>query len=178
MRGETGRVREHHYPITITWTGNLGSGTSAYDAYSRGYVIGGDTKPAIAGSSDPVFRGERTRWNPEELLVASLSACHQLWVLHLSSYAGIIVTNYVDHAEGVMTESATGGGGFTNVTLRPHVTVAYGTDIEKAKAVHQEAHTKCFISNSVNFPVEVQPTIIVAEEGGSGAAKPSEDDMA
>jgi organic hydroperoxide reductase OsmC/OhrA len=178
MRKKSDRERIHKYPVTITWTGDLGTGTSAYNAYSRGYVIGGDRKPAIPGSADPVFRGERTRWNPEELLVASLSACHQLWVLHLCAYAGIIVTGYVDHAEGTMAESADGGGGFTHVLLRPHVTVAYGTSVERATELHHEAHAKCFISNSVNFPVEVEPRIYVAPKDGVRPASDADDDLA
>jgi organic hydroperoxide reductase OsmC/OhrA len=177
MRREATRSREHHYPVTITWTGNLGTGTSAYDAYGRGYVIGGSSKPAIPGSSDPVFRGERTRWNPEEMLVASLSACHQLWVLHLCSYAGIVVTQYVDHAEGFMTESASGGGGFTRVVLRPHVTVAFGTDPQRLDAIHRDAHAKCFIANSVNFPVEHEPRVYVEEEHAPHTAD-DDDDLA
>jgi organic hydroperoxide reductase OsmC/OhrA len=175
MRRPSDRKREHRYPVTITWTGNLGTGTSAYDAYSRGYVIGGDRKPAIAGSSDPVFRGERTRWNPEELLVASLSACHQLWVLHLCAYAGIAVVNYVDHAEGTMTESADGGGGFTRVILRPHVTLAFGSNVERIADIHRDAHAKCFIANSVNFPVDCEPRTYVAPEGGIPPANDDDD---
>jgi organic hydroperoxide reductase OsmC/OhrA len=178
MPGRTGRAREHRYTVSITWTGDQGTGTSSYDAYSRGYVIGGTSKPAIAGSSDPVFRGERTRWNPEELLVASLSACHQLWVLHLCAYAGIIVTGYVDHAQGVMTESADGSGGFTRVLLQPHVTVAFGTDPGRLAEIHRNAHAKCFIANSVNFPVECEPRTFVAPEGGAPRTHDPEDDSA
>lgn len=175
MPRPAGRSREHRYTVTITWTGNLGTGTSAYDAYSRGYVIGGTSKPAIAGSSDPVFRGERTRWNPEELLVASLSACHQLWVLHLCSYAGIAVVNYVDHAEGIMSESPDGSGGFTRVVLRPHVTVAFGADPERLPDIHRDAHAKCFIANSVNFPVDCEPRTYVAPEGGVPPVREDDD---
>ena len=45
----------------------------------------------IAGSADPAFRGDRTRYNPEDLLVASLAACHMLWYLHLAADAGVVV---------------------------------------------------------------------------------------
>jgi organic hydroperoxide reductase OsmC/OhrA len=162
-------TREHRYSVTIRWRGNRGSGTSSYGAYARDHEIAADGKSSeggkssIAGSSDPLFRGDRTRWNPEELLVASLSACHQLWYLHLAADAGIVVTDYVDQAEGVMAERADGSGCFIAVVLRPVVTVAAGSDVARAQSLHHPAHEKCFIANSVNFPVMCEPTIVVAD---------------
>ena len=156
-------TREHRYSVTVTWRGNRGSGTSSYGAYAREHEIAADGKPAIAGSSDPLFRGDRTRWNPEELLVASLSACHQLWYLHLAADAGIVVTDYVDHAEGVMAERADGAGCFTAVVLRPIVTVAAGSDVARARELHHTAHEKCFIANSVKFPVTCEPSIVAGK---------------
>ncbi len=150
--------KRHSYTTRVEWTGNRGTGTSAYRAYDRAHEIGaGGLKPAIPGSSDPSFNGDPARWNPEELLVASLSTCHQLWYLHLASEAGVIVTAYVDEAEGVMVETADGGGRFERVTLRPRVTIAAG-NAAKAEALHAQAHHKCFIANSVNFPVDCEPT--------------------
>jgi organic hydroperoxide reductase OsmC/OhrA len=156
-------TREHRYSVTVTWRGNRGSGTSSHGAFAREHEITADGKPAIAGSSDPLFRGDRTRWNPEELLVASLSACHQLWYLHLAADAGIVVTDYVDHAEGVMAERADGAGCFTAVVLRPIVTVAAGSDVARARELHHIAHEKCFIANSVNFPVTCEPSIVAGK---------------
>jgi organic hydroperoxide reductase OsmC/OhrA len=156
-------ARAHRYVVTVTWTGNTGTGTASYKSYERQHEISaGAQKPAIPGSSDPVFRGDQARWNPEELLVASLSACHQLWYLHLCAEAGIVVVAYVDHAEGVMQETPDGSGQFDRVTLRPHVTVAPGSDAAKARELHGAAHAKCFIARSVNFPVEHEPEIVVA----------------
>ena len=155
-------TREHRYVVTVSWTGNRGSGTSGYRDYARDYEIAADSKPAISGSSDPAFRGDRGRWNPEELLVASLSACHKLWYLHLAAEAGIIVTAYADRAEGALEVGRDGVGQFKSVVLHPTVTVAPGSDIERARTLHQPAHEKCFIANSVNFFVECQPEIVVA----------------
>ena len=152
-------ARQHTYKVNLTWTGNTGSGTSSYKTYERSYNIEVAGKPAIAGSSDPAFRGDRSRWNPEELLVASLSACHKLWYLHLCATAGIIVLAYSDQAEGVMEETADGSGRFVSVTLHPQVTIAKGGDVAKARALHEPAHEKCFIANSVNFPVRCEPAI-------------------
>ena len=146
----------HSYTVTVTWTGNTGTGTSGYREYQRSHEISASGKAAIAGSSDPAFRGDRTRWNPEELLVASLSTCHQLWYLHLCADAGIVVETYEDEAAGVMEESSDGGGQFVEVILRPKVSLAPGSDRAKAHALHHEAHAKCFIARSMNFPVRCE----------------------
>jgi len=151
-------LRQHHYQTEVVWTGNMGVGTRAYRDYGRAHEIRGVGKPPIPGSSDPAFRGDAERWNPEELLVGALSACHQLWYLHLCSAAGIVVTAYADQASGVMDETADGGGAFTSVTLRPHARLAPGADLERAGVLHREAHFLCFIANSVNFPVAIEPS--------------------
>ena len=153
--------RQHSYHVNVTWTGNTGSGTSNYRSYERSYDVSADGKPVIAGSSDPAFRGDRSRWNPEELLVAALSACHKLSYLHLCAVAGIVVLEYVDHAEGTMEELPEGSGRFTQVTLRPQVKIAAGVEARKAHDLHESAHAKCFIANSVNFPVICEPTVSV-----------------
>lgn len=154
--------RLHHYRLTVTWTGNRGQGTRSHVAYSRDHVIAATGKPPIEGSSDPAFRGDPARWNPEELLLASLSACHKLWYLGLCAQAGVCVMSYEDHAEGVMQEDPSGAGRFVAVTLRPLITFAAGTDLEKASALHDAAHKFCFIANSVNFPVDCIPKLATA----------------
>ncbi len=151
-------MKQHHYAARIEWTGNDGAGTQNYRSYRRDHRISVGEKPAIPASSDPAFRGDPTRYNPEELLVASLASCHMLWYLHLCAVNHIVVTAYHDAAEGVMQESADGAGEFAGVTLRPHVTIASG-DPEKAQALHAEAHRFCFIARSVKFPVAHAPTI-------------------
>ena len=149
--------REHKYPVTVTWTGNAGTGTSGYKAYRRDHAIESAGKPPIPGSSDPTFLGDKTRWNPEDLLVASTSACHKLWYLHLCAEAGIAVLAYVDEAEGTMVEGEKGR--FTQIVLRPRVTVRAGDDVELAQRLHHHAHEQCFIANSLNFPVRCEASI-------------------
>jgi organic hydroperoxide reductase OsmC/OhrA len=146
----------HRYETTVTWTGNTGTGTSGYRDYERAHETSADGKPVIQGSSDPAFRGDPARWNPEELLVASLSQCHMLWFLHVCSAEGIVVTGYRDHAEGTMAETP-GGGHFEQVVLRPDVRFASPEHAERAKELHERAHQSCFIANSVNFPVHCRP---------------------
>ena len=150
-------TREHRYRLEVAWTGNHGTGTSGYRSYGREHEIRAPGKPVLPGSSDPAFRGDPARWNPEETLVASLSACHMLWYLHLCADAGIVVTDYVDRAEGIMVEPADGTAKFERVILKPLVTLAPGADPATARALHGEAHRRCFIANSVNFAVEHAP---------------------
>jgi organic hydroperoxide reductase OsmC/OhrA len=149
--------REHSYQVSVRWTGNLGQGTKTYGGYKRDHEISVAGKQPVSGSSDPNFRGDRTRYNPEELLVASLSTCHMLWYLHLCSESGIVVTDYQDEAKGSMTETADGGGHFTEVTLHPAVSILAGGDRDLAHSLHEKAHHLCFIANSVNFPVRCEP---------------------
>ncbi len=156
-------ARVHHYETTVVWTGNLGQGTSDVRAYGRQHEITVADRPPIPGSADPAFRGDPLRYNPEDLLLAALSACHMLWYLHLCAVAGITVVDYRDEAQGEMEEWRAGGGRFTEAELRPVVTVTAESDREKALALHKTAHENCFVANSVNFPLRCQPTIVTAE---------------
>lgn len=149
---------QHHYNTTIKWTGNKGTGTANYRDYERSYEIIAADKPTILGSSDPAFRGNKTKYNPEDLLVTSLSSCHMLWYLHLCSEAGIIVIDYIDEATGIMVETSNGDGKFEEVILNPIVTVKELSMIDKANELHKKANELCFIANSVNFPVKHKPT--------------------
>ena len=150
-------MKNHTYEVQLEWTGNNGEGTKTYKSYRRDHTIVGEGKPEIPGSSDPSFRGDRSRYNPEELLVAALSSCHMLWYLHLCAVNLITVVEYRDAASGVMREDSDGSGEFVRVVLKPMVTVSAGNDRAKATELHHEAHRLCFIARSVNFPVEVEP---------------------
>ena len=155
-------AREHHYQLSVEWTGNSGKGTESYRSYQCDFVVTTANKPAIQGSSDPAFLGDATRWNPEDMLLASTSACHKLWYLHLCAEAGIVVTAYRDNAEGTMIEGEKGR--FTQIILKPQVTVRQGSDKALALALHHNAHEMCFIANSLNFPVLCEASIIDAAE--------------
>jgi len=151
------RSGQHNYTATIKWTGNKGTGTDNYRKYERSHQIIIENKSDILGSSDPAFRGDKTKHNPEDLLVSSLSSCHMLWYLHLCSEAGVIVIDYIDKATGVMLETSNGGGQFSEVILNPIVTVAEKNMVDKANELHKKANKLCFIANSVNFPVRHNP---------------------
>ena len=155
--------KHHSYNVKIEWTGNKGTGTSSYRAYERSHSIQVEGKPEILGSSDPAFRGDNTKHNPEDMLVASLSACHMLFYLHLCADAGITVVEYVDNVSGRMEETPNGGGRFTEVVLRPTVTITDKSRTEEANQLHHKANELCFIANSCNFPVRHEPSCQVRE---------------
>ncbi|HEX5951732.1 MAG TPA: OsmC family protein [Rhodanobacteraceae bacterium] len=154
----------HGYRVNVEWTGNHGTGTDGYRNYGREHVIRIEGKPDISGSSDPMFRGDAARHNPEDMLVAALSTCHMLAYLHVATLAGVVVTAYTDTAEGTMMTEGNGGH-FTEVVLRPVVTITAASDAAKAEAAHEGAHHGCFVAASVNFPVRCEPRIVVEEPG-------------
>src|SRR5687768_12151709 len=152
--------KTHRYTATIEWIGNQGAGTLDYRSYSRNHTISIDGKPIIEASSDSAFRGDPSRHTPEDLLVSSLSGCHMLWYLHLCAVNGVVVVDYTDEAVGEMSENNDGSGQFTKVTLHPRVMVSDPRMIEKAAALHGDAHRMCFIARSVNFPMFHVPEVI------------------
>lgn len=156
-------MKQHSYEIRVEWTGNQGEGTKTYKGYRRDHAIAAQGKPQIQASSDPGFRGDPSRYNPEELLLASLSSCHMLWYLHLCTLNHITVIDYQDAASGTLRENDDGSGEFVRVLLRPRVEISAG-DKAKALALHNEAHHMCFIARSVNFPVDFEPEIIESEK--------------
>ena len=151
-------TKTHQYSLNLKWKGNRGTGTDSYTSYSRDHTIRVKGKSKIKCSSDPSFRGDPTRYNPEELFLASLANCHMLWYLHLCAEADVIVNSYEDTPEGIMIEEKNGSGHFTKVTLKPHVEVAAESMISKALELHHRANEMCFIANSVNFEVAHEPT--------------------
>ncbi len=153
--------RKHSYTSTVTWTGNNGQGTTRYDAYERSHTLSIQGKPDLLCSSDKPFRGDVSKYNPEDMLVASISSCHMLWYLHMCAEAGVIVTAYVDNPVGTLVQDADGGGRFEEVVLHPLVTVTDASMIARANELHEAAHKKCFIANSCNFPIKQEPKAVV-----------------
>jgi organic hydroperoxide reductase OsmC/OhrA len=155
----TAMARKHHYAVDLLWTGNLGEGTATARSYSRAHEVAAIGVGTIVGSSDPAFRGDASRWNPEQLLVASVAQCHMLWYLGLAADGGIVVTHYEDHPTAIMNEESSGAGQFEEVALHPIVTVADPMDAERALRLHDEVHRFCFIARSVNFPIHHEATV-------------------
>ena len=155
-----GTRKEHNYTCQIAWTGNRGEGTRHYRGYDRSWDIVTPGKPVIHCSNDPLLGGDPTRPNPEDLLLATLSACHMLWYLHLASNAGIVVHAYADQPVGVGETAANGSGRFLRATLKPRIEVTAGANLVRADEIHHEIHEFCFIARSVNFPVEYEATYV------------------
>jgi organic hydroperoxide reductase OsmC/OhrA len=155
-------LSEHHYSLTVLWTGNLGDGTSSYRGYSRDHDIVIPGLPVLKGSADPTFHGDRDRYNPEQLLLAALAQCHMLSFLHVAVRHGVVVTDYRDEATGRLRLNQDGSGQFESVTLNPHVTVADPAHVELEGQLHREANQVCFIARSVNFPVLHSPVTVAA----------------
>ncbi len=152
---------QHHYKLTAQWHGNKGTGTSGLRAYDRSHTVSIAGKPDLLLTTDNAAVGDKTKLNPEDLLVTAISSCHMLSYLYVCALEGVIVTDYIDHATGTMIEEATGGGQFQEVTLNPIVTVAEASMVDKANELHHKAHEICYIANSVNFEVMCNPVSIV-----------------
>ena len=150
----------HEFPTHITWTGNRGTGTSAYRAYDRTWDMKAEGKEIIQCSNDPMLGGDSSKYNPEDMLIASLASCHMLWYLHLCSDAGVTVLMYEDNPVGVGESEPSGKGRFIEAILRPKITISAESDEEKAVAIHDEIHNYCFIARSVNFPVRFEVKIV------------------
>ncbi len=165
----------HTYAAGLRWTGARGVGTTGYTSYARDHEITFEGKPPLLGSADPTFRGDPSRYTPEELLVAALAQCHMLWFLHLAAADGVVVTGYTDTAQGRMRVEAAGHGQFTEVVLRPCVTLAHPertdgrpvTD-EDLAVLHSRAREHCFIARSVNFAVRHDPAPLRVERSSVG----------
>ncbi|WP_375487992.1 OsmC family protein [uncultured Jatrophihabitans sp.] len=151
----------HRYELGLRWTGNRGVGTRTFRAFTRDHDVTAAGVPTLLGSADPAFRGDPSRWNPEQLLVASLAQCHLLTYLWLAVQERVVVLAYEDTPTGTMLAEPGGSGRFAEVTLHPAVTIADGADVERAEALHGRVGDYCFIARSVNFPVHHDPTTLV-----------------
>jgi len=153
-------LKEHSYAVTVTWIGNTGEGTASYTAYQRDFTVEGPGKASILGSAYPAFRGNRVRWNTEDMLLASISSCHKLWYLHLCAVNNVNVLEYVDHPVGRMVEGdGQRKGRFKHAELRPQIIISHRSDLDLAMRLHNDAHHECFIANSVNFPIKCSAVI-------------------
>jgi organic hydroperoxide reductase OsmC/OhrA len=153
----------HNYAINLKWIGNLGTGTQTYRGYNRDHIISADGKPDLPASSDVAFRGSAERYNPEEMLIASVSSCHMLSYLHLCAVNGVVIEEYIDKPTGKMLESDDGSGQFEEIALHPVIVVREKAMIEKANELHYQANKICFIANSLNFMVKHYPEITLLE---------------
>jgi len=154
---------EAHYNARLVWSGGALGPTKSVESYSREFQAEFEGKPPLRGSADPAFHGDPTLYNPEDLLVSALAACHMLSYLAVCAHAGIAVQSYEDPAVGTVARKD-GRIRFVDVQLRPRVLLEPGSDIEKARALHGKAHDICIIVNSVNFPVRHEAEVAFASD--------------
>lgn len=152
----------HEFTARLDWTGASEGPTTTYQSYSRDYSVRLPSGPVLHGTASVAFRGVDSRFNPEDMLIASLAACHMLSYLALCARKKIICTAYSDTPYGRM-EQMNGRIRFTEVLLKPVVTISRDSDMDRAIALHHTAHEECFIANSVNFPVLNDPTVRYAD---------------
>lgn len=148
------------FEVRVAWPADAAQKLPPDAAFSRNNWLGAPGKPEVFGSSPVVFGGEARGYNPEELMTLSLSQCHLLTYLALAAKRGIRVLRYEDNASARLGKNAEGRTQMVEVVLRPRVTVAAGTRVDDAKALHERAHAACFMANSVNFPVRNEPEIV------------------
>jgi organic hydroperoxide reductase OsmC/OhrA len=152
-------VTTHTYRTTLAWHGTTAVG---YDAYDRTHRV---TLPPAHGelvlSSDPAFRGDAGLANPEQLLLAAASSCQLLSFLAVAARARIEVLEYRDEAEAVMPEEEQPMR-ITRIVLRPRIVVGAGTDGDRVGRLVELGHRQCFIANSLNTKVVVEPVIEAA----------------
>ena len=156
-------AKKHDFISQVEWTGNRGTGTSAYKDYDRTWDLIVPGKEVVNCSNDPMLGGDPTKYNPEDLLISALSSCHMLWYLHLCSVADIVVTAYKDTPCGIGESEPDGKGRFVEAVLRPVIHITHESDAQRAEEIHEEIHKYCFIARSVNFPVRHEITIIKAD---------------
>jgi len=149
----------HEFKTTIRWTGAGEAGTTDYKSYERAYDVIVEGKPDLLGSAAPDYRGDPSRHNPEDMLVASASACHMLWYLHLCAVNKVVVKAYEDEATGTLELGADGSGRFSEIMLRPRVTISGDSDAGLAESLHAEARVRCFIARTLNCPVHHEASI-------------------
>ncbi len=151
----------HTYATTTRWEGSTGAG---YDAYDRAHVAGVEPVAGELGlSSDPAFRGDPARLNPEQLLVLAASSCQLLSFLAVAARARVDVVGYEDRAVGEMPEDDRPIR-LTRIVLRPRITVR-GAIPRDTRLLHlvEVAHRECFIANSITSEIEIQPSFVRAQ---------------
>lgn len=148
----------HHYQAVCTWRGSTGAG---YQAYDRSHEL--RAPPAaqtLAMSSDPAFRGDPQRLNPEQLLVMAAASCQMLSFLAIAARARLDVVEYEDHAEGFMPEDDQPTR-ITRIVLKPHIMLRGTADEARVHRLVEQAHHACYIANSLKSTIEIAPEIVI-----------------
>jgi organic hydroperoxide reductase OsmC/OhrA len=154
----------------VEWT--RGAGDFLSGRYSRAHTLTFDGGITVPGSSSPSVvplpLSVEAAVDPEEMFIASLSACHMLWFLDFARRIGADVQSYTDQAEGELTKNADGGAWVSRVVLRPDVRFAAPVSPGRLEDLHHQAHKACFIANSVKTEISIEPVEHNQEERHHG----------
>ena len=138
-----------YYETNLRWTG------------ARRGRIDGPELPAVPVSAPPEFKGERGLWSPEHLLVSAVESCLMTTFLAIAENSKLETLDYSSASHATLEWTGDGGYRFTELTVRPRIEVASGSDSGKAVRIVEKAHRHCLISNALNFAVHVVPEIVV-----------------
>ena len=153
--------KEQVFKASLAWQ-PMGKKFS-YKEYSRFYLVRSEGKADFMATAAPEYFGSKYHYNPEDMLVVALSACHMLTYLAFAANSKIEVLSYEDDASGTLAEEGKVVK-FKEVILRPKIKITAASDKNKAAELHDKAHHGCFIANSVNFAVKVEPVFEVGEK--------------
>ncbi len=153
---------EHPFEVSLSWPADPAQSMPPAPKFSRDSLLTAPGKPTVPSGLPASYGGDGTRYDPEELMMMSLAHCHMLTYLAFAEKRNIPVLRYEDHAVGALGRNDAGKTSMREVILRPRVTIARGASTAEAEALHAPAHANCFMANSVNFTVKVEPDTIEA----------------
>jgi len=140
------KLRKFIYRTTVAWT------------EEKKGILCSSGKPTIEVATPPEFKGHEGMWTPEELFVASVNICIKTTFLYYAQRDGFEFLSYDSDAEGVL-ERVENKFMFSEIKIRPKITVASDDQIKKAKELIGLSEKNCLISNSIKSKVEIVPEI-------------------
>ncbi|MGV0996986.1 OsmC family protein [Empedobacter falsenii] len=143
----------HLFKVALNWIKKESKMDSSTRIYTKSHHISIEGKPDLEVSAAKAFKGDPNLYNPEDLLLSSLTSCHMMSYLYCCAQHKIEVISYQDHSEATLQVNPDGSGKIVKVDLFPDIIISDSSQIELALSLHKKANELCFIANSCNFPV-------------------------
>lgn len=147
----------HLFKVALNWMKKDNISSSLSRIYTKSHHISIEGKPDLEVSAAKAFKGDPNLYNPEDLLLSSLTSCHMMSYLYCCMQYKIEVISYQDHSEATLQVNPDGSGKIVKVDLFPEIIISNSSQIELALSLHKKANELCFIANSCNFPVYHHP---------------------
>ena len=144
---------DHLFKVALNWMKKDNISSSLSRIYTKSHHISIEGKPDLEVSAAKAFKGDPNLYNPEDLLLSSLTSCHMMSYLYCCMQYKIEVISYQDHSEATLQVNPDGSGKIVKVDLFPEIIISDSSQIELALSLHKKANELCFIANSCNFPV-------------------------